>query len=211
MRLSATLALTLLAVAPAWTPARAEDADLREFRVGMAASELPVAGYADFSCAGGQGLEGWQDYRRCPPDAAGLHPLRFHYQDGANDLAFINDSYEGTKVGGHPVLLTLLISGAGIVEGLRIETDPAARLNRRKKAYLLGELAKARYGEAGWACTEEPAAAGEEPVGGTFLKEHCEKATPSRRYVLDRQMFRRAGSDARAFVSGSQLEIRRPG
>lgn len=207
MRAKAALLLVLLAA----TPARAEDADLREFRVGMAASELPAEGYADFSCAGARGLERWQDYGRCPLDAAGLRPVRFRYQDGANDLAFLNDSYEGTKVGGHPVLLTLLISDAGIVEGLRIETDPAARLNRRKKAYLLGELAKARYGEAGWACTEAQPAAGEEPVGGVFLKEHCEKATPTRRYVLDRQMFRRAGADARAFVSGSQLEIRRPG
>lgn len=207
MRAPAALLLALLAAAPAW----AQDADLREFRVGMTAGELPAEGYAEFSCAGTRGIEGWQDYGQCPADAAGLHPLRFGYQEGSNDLAFLNDSYEGTKVGGHPVLLTLLISDSGIVEGLRIETDPAARLNRRKKAHLLGELAKARYGEAGWACTEAQPAAGEEPVGGVFLKEHCEKATPTRRYVLDRQMFRRAGSDPRSFISGSQLEIRRPG
>lgn len=207
MRAPAALLLALLAATPAW----AEDADLREFRVGMAARELPAEGYAEFSCAGVRGVEGWQDYGRCPADAAGLHPLRFGYQEGSNDLAFLNDSYEGTKVGGHPVLLTLLISDAGIVEGLRIETDPAARLNRRKKAHLLGDLAKARYGEAGWACTEARPATGEEPVGGVFLKEHCEKATPTRRYVLDRQMFRRVGTDPQAFVSGSQLEIRRPG
>ena len=161
--------------------------------------------------AGGEGVQGWQDYRRCPASADGLHALRFRYQEGANELGFVNDSYEGTKVGGHPVLLTLLISGAGVVEGLRIQTDPAARLNRRKKAHLLGELAKLRYGETGWACTSAVPAPGEEPVGGLFVREHCEKTTATRRYTVDRQMFRPAGADQRGFVSGSQLEIRRPG
>ena len=193
-------------------PARAEEADLRNFRVGMPASELPAEGYTDFTCAGSKtNVQGWPDYVRCPADAAGLHALRFSYQEGSNDLAFVNDTYEGTKVGGHPVLLTLLISDAGVVEGLRIETDPAARLNRRKKAYLLGELAKGRYGENGWTCTEAQPGAGEEPVGGMFMKEHCEKTTPTRRYVLDRQMFHKVGADQRGFISASQLEIRRPG
>ena len=205
MRAAASALLALLAGAPAG----AEEADLRSLRIGMPADQLPAEGYAGFSCADGTAVQGWQDYRRCPADAAGLHALRFRYQDGGNELAFVNDTYEGTKVGGHPVVLTMLISGAGVVQGLRVETDPAARLNRRKKAHLLGALAKARYGEDGWACTGTPPAAGEESVGGLFVKERCEKATSDRRYVLHRQMFRHAGADQRGFVSGSQLEIRR--
>lgn len=208
MRVAAAVLLAVLAA----TPAGAEEADLRDFRVGMKASELPQEGYTDFSCAGTKaGVEGWRDYGKCPADAAGLHGLRFAYQEGSNELAFVNDTFEGTKVGGHPVLLTLLISDTGSVEGLRIETDPAARLNRRKKAHLLGELAKARYGEAGWTCTEARPTANEEPIGGVFLNEHCEKSTLSRHYTLDRQMFRRVGADPQSFVGGSQLEIRRPG
>lgn len=207
MRVAAAALLALFVAAPA----RAEEADLRDFRVGMPASELPAEGYTGFACVGAQGgVQGWQDYGQCPADAAGLHALRFSYQEGSNELAFLNDTFEGTKVGGHPVLLTLLISDAGVVEGLRIETDPAARLNRRKKAYLLGELAKARYGEADWTCSEAQPGTGEEPVGGTFLREHCEKATPTRHYVLDRQMFHRVGADQRGFVNATRLEIRRP-
>jgi len=208
VRTRIAILLALLVGAPAW----AEEADLRDFRVGMPASELPAEGYTDFACAGSKlGVQGWQDYARCPADAAGLHALRFSYQEGSNELAFVNDTYGGTKVGGHPVLLTLLISDAGVVERLRIETDPAARLNRRKKAHLLGELAKGRYGEAGWTCTEAQPTADEEPIGGVFLNEHCEKATPTRHYILDRQMFHRAGADPLSFVGGSQLEIRQPG
>ncbi len=206
MRAATAVVLAMLAS----VSAQAEEADLRRFRIGMAADELPAEGYAGFSCAGGNEVQGWQGYRQCPADAAGLHALRFQYQEGANELAFVNDTYEGTKVGGHPVLLTLLISNQGVVQGLRIETDPAARLNRRKKAYLLGELAKARYGETGWACTEAEPAANEEPVGSVYVKERCEKTTSSRHYVLTRQMFHRTGADQRGFVSGSQLEIRRP-
>ncbi len=207
MRIAAAVLLGLFIA----MPARAEEADLRDLRVGMSASELPAEGYTDFACVSAPvGVQSWQDYGQCPADAAGLHALRFSYQEGSNELAFLNDTFEGTKVGGHPVLLTLLISDAGVVEGLRIETDPAARLNRRKKAYLLGELAKARYGEADWTCSEARPGTGEEPVGGIFVREHCEKATPTRRYVLDRQMFHRVGKDQRGFVNATQLEIRRP-
>ncbi len=36
-----------------------------------------------------------------------------------------------------------------------------------------------RYGPAGWNCTDFPAAEGETPVGGVFIKQRCEKVTPS--------------------------------
>ena len=121
----------------------------------------------------------------------------------------MNDKYEGTRVAGHPVLLTLTI-GEGVLEGLRIQTDPGARLFLRKKAYLLADLAKARYGEDGWTCTQAQPAADEQPVGGVFVKEHCEKATPTRRYLLDRALFRRPGEELRNVVSHMRLEILRP-
>lgn len=209
----AVLALALLV---STVPARAEENDLREFRIGMAVSDLPPTGYTGFACADdpARKLESWTDYAQCAPDPSGLRALRFQYDESANPLAKVNGLYEGTKVGGHPVVLTLLIgqsAGAARVEGLVIETDPAARLYLRKKAFLFADQVRARYGDAGWTCSEGQPTGDEAPVGGVFLREHCTKTTSDRRLVLDRALFRRAGQDLKDFVSSTRLEIRGPG
>lgn len=198
-----------LAAAGVPAPAAAQENDLRDLRVGMAARDLPQSGYVGFSCADAPGttLPDWRDYARCPADAAGRRGVRFQYDETLNPQALVNDNYEGTKVGGHPVLLTLLIGTDARVDGLRIETDPAARLFLRKKAFLFGELAKARFGEDGWNCASAQPTDDAQPVGGVFVQEHCEKATSGRRYVLDRGLFRRPGQEMREFTSRSRLEI----
>ena len=210
-RTLAVLLLALVAVGPAaaQSPPGTPDNDLREFRIGMAADELPRTGYLGFACADDakRKLDGWQDYRQCPAEASGWHAVRFQYDEAANPLAKVNGLYEGTKVGGHPVLLTALMGDDARLKGLVIETDPAARLYLRKKAFLFGEQVRARYGGAGWACASQDPAADQEPVGGLFVNEHCEKVTATRRLTLDRALFRRAGQDLKDFVSRSRLEI----
>lgn len=206
--------LVVLAVLPAATSVLAqEESDLREFRVGMPVSELPKAGYTGFTCAQDpeRKIEGWSGWRACPPDEAGHRAVGFRYDDRTNELARIDEDAAGTYVGGHPVLLALLIGEDARVEGLRIETDPKARLYLRKKAFLFAQQVKARFGEEGWRCVEREPGADEAPVGGMLIKEHCEKTTASRRYVLDRELFRRPGATLRDFVGGTQLTIRRAG
>ena len=207
---ASALALVAVAALARAQPARAEENDLREFRVGMDAGDLPRSGYLGFSCADSPDikLQGWQDYRRCPPQASGLHAVRFRYDEAANPLAKVNDLYEGTKVGGHPVRLALLIGGDGRVKGLVIETDPATRLYLRKKAFLFGEQVKGRYGGDGWVCLNQDLTPDEQPIGGVSIKEHCEKTTATRHFVLDRALFRRSGQELKDFVSRSRLEIR---
>ncbi len=203
------LALAVTSPAAAAVPPGTPDNDLREFRVGMAVDAMPGTGYLGFACAAGPGrkLDGWQGYSQCPPETSGWHAVRFQYDEAANPLAKVNGLYEGTKVGGHPVLLTALIGDDGRLKGLVIETDPAARLYLRKKAFLFGEQAKARYGDAGWTCASQEPSAEQEPVGGIFMNEHCEKATATRKLTLDRVLFRRAGQELKDFVSRSRLEI----
>ncbi len=209
------LAALLLAVAAAWPatadtlPGAPEDNDLREFRVGMALDRLPRTGYLGFACADdpGRKLDSWQGFRECPADASGWHAVRFQYDEAANPLAKVNGLYEGTKVGGHPVLLMALMGNDGRLKGLVIETDPAARLYLRKKAFLFGAQVKARYGDAGWICASQEPAADQEPVGGVFVNERCEKTTAARKLTLDRVLFRRAGQELKSFVSRSRLEI----
>ncbi len=201
-------AALLFALASA-LPAVAEENDLREFRVGMSVDQMPHAGYLGLACAGNpeRKLANWDDYRQCPAQASGWHAVRFQYDEAANPLAKINGLYEGTKVGGHPVLLTALIGDDGQLKGMVIETDPAARMYLRKKAFLFGEQVKSRFGDAGWNCVSQEPAADQEPVGGLFINEHCEKVTTTRRLTLDRALFRRAGQELKDFVSQSRLEI----
>lgn len=177
--------------------------DLRDIRVGGAVADLPSAGYVGFSCVADNAgkLSGWSDWRTCPAGADGLRPLQFGYDPAT--------SREGTVVAGHPAVLTALIDDGGTVAGLKIETDPKARLYLRKKAFLFGPQVKARYGSDGWACTQAQPDAGEQPVGGVYLKERCTKTIEGRALVVERKLFREAGRDEKSFVDETRVTILR--
>lgn len=208
-RLAGVVAVALLlsqAVTPATPAARADEFhgnDLRDIRIGMAAAELPKEGYVDFACAadGKHTLSGWENWKDCPADATALRAVRFGYDPFT--------SRDGTMVAGHPAVLTLLIDEAGQVAGLTIETDPKARLYIRKKAFLLGQQAKSRYGTEGWACSESQPEGGEQPVGGVYLKERCTKTVGGRALVVERNLFRRPDQDAKSFVDETRISILR--
>lgn len=209
LKLRNVLAAGLLAwqaVALANSPARTEEFggnDLRDIRLGMAAIELAEAGYIGFSCAADpqRTLSGWKDWRDCPADARGTRAIRFGYDPST--------SRDGTMVAGHPAILTLLFDDTGHVAGLQIETDPKARLYIRKKAFLLGLQARSRYGADGWACTEGQPGAGDQPVGGVYLRERCTKTISGRSLTVERNLFRRADQDIRNFVDETRISILR--
>src|SRR5437762_1218761 len=114
--------------------------DLRDIQLSKPIADLPDAGYANRVCADNAqaALATWSSWRDCPANSSGFHAIRFGYDPATNP--------GGTIVAGHPVILTLLIDDAGVVSGLRIETDPKARLYVRKKAFLFGTQVKLRYG-----------------------------------------------------------------
>ena len=209
LKLPGILAAGLLAwqaVALANSPAGAEEFggnDLRDIRLGMAASELADAGYVDFACAADpkRTLAGWKSWKDCPADSSGTRAIRFGYDPFT--------SRDGTMVAGHPAILTLLIDDTGQVAGLRIETDPTARLYIRKKAFLLGMQARSRYGADGWACTEGQPGAGDQPVGGVYVKERCTKTISGRSLVVERNLFRRPDQDIKSFVDETRISILR--
>jgi hypothetical protein len=207
LKKSATIAACLLAFQMATlanSAARAEEIegnDLRDIRVGMAAADLSPSGYVDFACAADlkRSLDGWTNWRDCPADSSGTRAIRFGYDPLV--------SRDGTLVAGHPALLTLLVDDSGRVAGLQIETDPKARLFLRKKAFLLGQQAKSRYGVEGWACTEGQPGAEGEPVGGVYLRERCTKTTSGRSLTVERNLFRRPGQDIKNFVDETRISI----
>src|SRR5690606_14300796 len=119
----------------------------------------------------GAPLEDWSGYARCPPEISGLHEVTVEYDESLQRWAAVNDLWEGTKVAGHPVVLSVLFDDAGVVQGIRAITDPDARMYMKKKAFLLSLRVKGRYGRDGWNCRQEAPVAGRTPVGGMFIDE----------------------------------------
>ncbi|WP_316227399.1 hypothetical protein [Bradyrhizobium sp. SZCCHNR1047] len=175
--------------------------DLRDITVGMPVGDLPSEGYVNLTCAKdpNRKLSAWSAWRDCPADEQARHAVRFDFDP--------ETSQDGTKVAGHPVLLTVLVDDKGTVTGLTIETDPRARLYIRKKAFLLGNQVKSRYGAEGWDCKELEPTAGEQPVGGVFLREVCKKTVPGRTLTVERELFRKPDQDAKSFVDQTLVRI----
>jgi hypothetical protein len=184
-----------------------QDGDLRDLRVGVAVDQLPAEGYVDLACGGegGAALANWAEFARCPANDAGLHEVTFAY--ARSPLAAVGDRWEGTKVAGHPVIPSLLIDQEGVVQGIRIVTDPDARLYLKKKAFLLGIRVMGRYGRDGWTCTEAKPGAGRTPVGGLFIDRHCEKTFHDRRLILETALYRTAEQQGQEFTDATRFEI----
>jgi hypothetical protein len=186
------------------------EGDIRDLRVGMTVPELPAEGYVDLACGSNGGEPGaalgkWADFERCPPDAEGLHEVAFAF--APSPLAALGDRWEGTKVAGHPVIPSLLIDEGGVVQGIRIVTDPDARLYLKKKAFLFGIRVMGRYGRDGWTCTEAKPADGKTPVGGMLIDRRCEKIFHDRRLILETDLYRTADQQGQAFTDAARLEI----
>jgi hypothetical protein len=177
--------------------------DVRDVAVGMLVADIPNAGYVNLTCANdtSRKLPAWSSWRECPSDEDAIHAIRFDFDP--------ETSREGTLVAGHPVILTALIDDTGTVSGLKIDTDPKARLYIRKKAFLLGVQVKSRYGSEGWLCAQRRPELGEQPVGGIYIRESCRKAVQGRVVVVERDLFRRSDQDSKNFVDQTRVKITR--
>ena len=201
MRTFAFLLMLGVGVAPAAAAVEAAHSDLHGgVNVGMIAADLPSGDYKDFACVSPKGktLAGFGEFAACDADAQGLREL---------SVSIDEPHAETTLVAGHPVDLTLGFDDKGRLARIDIVTRPKGPMFLRKKAYLLGLQAKARYGVDGWTCENAPLAADEEALGPTAVKEHCTKTVGDRRLTVDRSLYRKTGADLRAFTSESHVVI----
>jgi len=186
----------------------------------MDVSDIPEIGYLHIRCAGDASVKGaaastqateslpkWTAYGRCPKNRDGYTRLAFEYDDTKQQWASVNDKWEGTKIAGHPVLLTLAIDENSRVVALNAKTNPEARAYMRKKAYLLSIRVKARYGRDGWSCTTHKPSESETPVGGVYINEHCEKSLPNRRIKLQTKLFRSKDQSLEEFTNSTEFLI----
>lgn len=205
-RLRPALAAALCGLAAA--PAAA--GDIREFTPGLTVGELPAEGYVGFACGANGGrpgpdIAGWRAFAECPADGDGLHEVAFEYDDSGAEY----DELEGTQIAGHEVLISLLFSGGGTVEAIRVFTNPFARPYYKRRARILANAVRARFGAGGWRCERLAPEAGEGPVGGVFVKERCVKDLGGRAVDMTARFYRRHGAEGEEIVSRTAFEIRR--
>ncbi len=181
--------------------------DIKELRLGLIAEEMPYIGYFGFACGSNGGpparpLDGWEDFKQCNPEETGLREVYVEFDDEmetmalalAGDVAEFGAKYSGTKVAGHYVILSVLFDEAGVVDGLRVVTDPRVDVEERRLSYLFRIRAMGRYGRQGWDCVDRPPEEGYSDVGGLYIDQRCIKVyRDNRRLVLETHLFRKPG------------------
>jgi hypothetical protein len=178
--------------------------EIRGLKLGHEARSMRLAGLGDFACGSNGGaprarLDDWTDFAKCRPEDNGLHEVYVRFDDEQEYIgrAIDDPMYArgkgGTRLAGHPVILSALFDRAGVVRALRFVTDPRAAAHERRMAHLLRLAVFNRYDPEGWTCTDFPAAAGETPVGGIFVKQRCEKLTAERRLTVESRFLRKPG------------------
>jgi len=156
--------------------------------LGQPVSQAPDSGVAEIACGTnggppGQVLVSFMDFMTCAPEASGLREVTFSYDDEQDYIALaLEVKYKflqgGTSVFAHPVIVSLLVDEAGIVQGRRIVTDDRISVNERRTAHTLIRNFKARYGDWGLSCDDIPMQDGELPVGTQFIHEECAGQSP---------------------------------
>jgi hypothetical protein len=187
---------------------RAEDRLKRlnvwDIHIGEAAAKIPD-GFVNLACGTNGGppslpLANFTEFKKCKPDANGLHEVYFEYDDEleywarALDLRQEIRMYAGTTAYEFPIVASVLFDDAGLVKGLRLLTDPRQHVSRdRSEFWTLANFIRQRFGDEGWKCKDFPPDEGEHAVGSMFVKNHCEKTANGLRLVLEQRFLQKKG------------------
>jgi hypothetical protein len=202
-----------------------------DIELGTPVAALPLDQFVDPACGTNGGppsrvLASFADFALCPPDkATGLHEVWFRYDDELEYIARARRSeimirlYQANELGGLPIITSLLIDDAGLVDGYRVVNDPRAAGSLRIEAYGLVELFKGLVAP-GLDCTDLPPAAGERPIEDLFVKQTCESKVGGLVTRIEARHYYKPGqylvdpNDNRItqneFESSARLEVFRP-
>lgn len=182
---------------------RKDPGEIRGLKLGLMAADMETDGFGEFACGGNggpvrQAIDDWNDFRKCRPEANGLREVAVRFDDAEEYVSKAIDDplytrRRGTRVAGHPVLLSALFDEAGILRGIRFISDPRGDGPERRMAHLLRLAVMERYGSLNWTCEDTPLADGETPVGGISVKQKCIKANEVRAISVQAQFLRRPG------------------
>jgi hypothetical protein len=206
-RLAGWLAVFLIWLLPG-AQIRAQDRPTRlnvwDIHIGATAAAIPD-GFINYACGTDGGppsipLANFTEFKKCRPDANGLHEVYFEYDDEleywarALDLKEEIRMYAGTTAYEFPVVASVLFDDAGLVKGERLVTDPRQQLSRdRNEFWILADFIRHRFGDDGWECKDLVPDEGETPAGSNFVKNHCEKTLGGLHFVLEQRYFQKKG------------------
>jgi len=206
---AATLTTALaVGLAQAQVPAVPADAgEIHGLKLGLKADAMRLEGCGELACGSNGGpprqkLTAWSQFRKCRAEDSGLHEVTARFDDEdeyiakAIDEPLYQSQHRGTRVAGHPVILSALFDDSGMLRGIRFVSDPAATPLERRMAHLLQQAVINRYGAADWTCTDLPRVEGETPVGGVYIKQRCTKDTAARQLALETHFLRKPGQQA---------------
>jgi hypothetical protein len=188
--------------------------------LGASVDKMPaLIEFKSYACGSDGGaplkaLEGWLDFRQCAPELSGLHEVYFEYDDEAEYIARAHEDIRigrdvGTVDKSFPIIASALFDDAGILQGIRLVTDPRyeqqpdndfANLRARGEHYLLAAYLAGQFKMTAVAdCVQVPLGPHESGVGSNAIKMACERtdAAERRRYVMQQRYFRKAGQNAR--------------
>jgi hypothetical protein len=203
----ATLAaLAMLSIAAtAYAQPRRDPGEIHGLKLGLKADDMSTDTFGDLACGsnGGpprQAIDDWSGFRNCRPEPSGLYEVNVRFDDQqeyigrAIDDPLYAQGRLGTRVAGHPVILSVLFDRQGILRGIRMVSDPRGSIMERRMAHMLRLAIINRYEPDGWKCTDFPPAPGETPVGGgVFVKQRCEKQTAERGLAVEAHFLRKPG------------------
>jgi hypothetical protein len=227
----AALSALFLATAVHAQPKK-DPGEIHGLKLGQKAHDMSTDTFGDLACGSNGGLprqmiDDWADFYKCRPEPSGLYEVNARFDDQqeyvgrAIDDPMFAQGRLGTRVAGHPVILSVLFDNGGVLRGIRMVSDPRGSIMERRMAHMLRLAIINRYDPDGWNCTDLPPALGETPVGGgVFIKQKCEKRTADRDLFVETHFLRKPGqSDTDAngeattgqFESWTRFELMDPG
>ena len=194
-------AFVIASASGAWAQTASDPGEVHGLALGLNAQTMTLDGWGELACGSNGGparqvLDAWSDFKKCPPEPNGLHEVAARFDDEDEYVAKAlgeEAEHSGTRVAGHPVVLSALFDDGGILRGIRMVSDPRATPAERRMAHLLGVAVINRYGADGWTCTDLPPAEGESAVGGVFIKQRCAKTIPGRALTVETHFLRKPG------------------
>jgi hypothetical protein len=203
-----------------------------DIKLGIPISALPLNDFVDTACGTNGGppalvLKSFYDFAQCKVEPrTGLHEVWFRYDDEMEYVARARRSdimvrqYQANALAGQPIVTSLLIDDAGIVQGYRVVNDPRADARSRIGAFGLADIFKGMSATP-LECVDLPPAEGERPIEDLLVKESCESRSDgfvtrveARRYYKPGQ-FAVDPNDSRLneneFESSARIEVYRPG
>ncbi len=204
----AAIILCILSLQPTGAVAQADLVpvfSIWDVKLGQPVTQIPAAKVSLIDCGTNGGpaaapLTTFADFAQCPPEPSGLHEVSFTYDDEQDYIArALELEYKflqgGTSAFAHPIVPSVLVDNAGVVQGIRIVTDDRAHDTVRRTAVTMGVNLKARYNDLGLTCADIPPKDGELPVGDQFIHELCTTTSKDGtvHFLIERSYLRKKG------------------